>query len=293
NSNLRLPRPQPAIRPSEFPFEVLWQKDDCKHDTYGARPIESNSGRPRMKMAIRNRDGTLEEQERLKKSLPMKQISKKYFENVRPKQWKHAIAVLEDHYPVLTYGAAHWKAEQLLATQLTSKRTHQKKAGGGGHKSKKAKRSAKSGEKDDNSSESDSEEENSEEEEDDGGRREKAATGSKRKRATPSDAPATPAQNIAMNLDPVKRVDANMPPHAIELLDALEKISGSAVLDSGTPSPTVIQFIEHIESADPTAPDIDEDDTNIGWGHYQFTSGGLNCRSALKAWSDIGNVKTA
>lgn len=81
--------------------------------------------------------------------------------------------------------------------------------------------------------------------------------------------------------------------HAIELLDALEKISGSAALNNGTPSSTVIQFIERIESADPTAPDIDEDDTNIGWGHSQFTSGGLTCRSVLQTWSDIGNVQTA
>lgn len=84
----------------------------------------------------------------------------------------------------------------------------------------------------------------------------------------------------------------NMPPHATELLEALQKISDTAALN-GNPSPTALQFIERIEAADPNAPDIDEDDTNIGWGHNQFTSGSLTCRSVLRTWVDIGNVKSA
>lgn len=84
----------------------------------------------------------------------------------------------------------------------------------------------------------------------------------------------------------------NVPPHGVELLEALEKMSKIAALD-GDPSPTALQLIERIESADPNAPDVDEDNTNLGWGHMQFTAGNLTCRSVLRTWEDIGNVKMA
>lgn len=240
---LRTPRPQPAIRPNDLPFEILWQKDDCKLDTGGARPIESNSGHPRMKYAIRNRDGTTidkvyfksiqkavtthvatlvqEEEERLNKSLPLKQIGKKYFESCRSKQWNHVIVVIEDQYPILAYAAAHWKTEQLLTMQLTSRRNHQSKKDGG-HPSKKTKRSAKSSGKEGSSSESESDEGNSEEADNDG-RREKVVAGSKRKRAQstseiPSEIPATPATTVQdttvmdVDLAEPRRQDVEMEP---------------------------------------------------------------------------------
>ncbi len=55
----------------------------------------------------------------------------------------------------------------------------------------------------------------------------------------------------------------------------------------------MIQFIERIESADLTAPDIDEDDTNISWGHSQFTAGSMTCTTVLKTWSEVGDTQTA
>ncbi|KAF8971845.1 hypothetical protein BDZ97DRAFT_1149417 [Flammula alnicola] len=343
------PHTQPTTRPNDLPFEVLWQRDDCKLDKHGARPIKSNSSRPRMKSAIRDKDGTpidkghfktiqksvktqvailiQEEEEQLKRSLPTDKITKTYFESCRAKQWLHAIAVIEDEHPILAYAAAHWKAEQLLTNRLTSRRSHHKKASG--HQSKKMKRSAKGNGRRDGGSET-SEEEDSEEEADEGGSKEKAAAGLKRKRAksvsNPSDMLSTssrplvahgdmttetsettvrPPHALSLSLisvnatyDGLKDIfstmfNKNTLPRAIELLEALEKISGSAALNSGSPSSTVLQFIERIESADPNTPDIDEHDTNIGWGHSQFTSGGLTCRSVLQTWSDIGNVKTA
>ncbi len=61
----------------------------------------------------------------------------------------------------------------------------------------------------------------------------------------------------------------------------------------GDPPSTTVQFIERIEHAHPDAPGIEEDDTNIGWGHWQFTAGGMTCQSVFKTWSDIGGVTMA
>jgi hypothetical protein len=147
------------MRPDDLPFEVLWWRDDCQQDTKGARPAKNNSSRPRMKNAIRERDGTpvdnatykaiqrsvakqvailiQQEEARLNRTLAKDDITKKYFEYRRLRQWRHAIAVIEEEHPVLTYAASHWKTEQLLMNQLTSMRSqHQKKIGG--HTSKKA-----------------------------------------------------------------------------------------------------------------------------------------------------------
>jgi hypothetical protein len=50
----------------------------------------------------------------------------------------------------------------------------------------------------------------------------------------------------------------------------------------------VLAFLKRIESADPNAPDISEDETNANWGHYQFTAGGMTCTTALSTWNEIG-----
>lgn len=99
-----------------------------------------------------------------------------------------------------------------------------------------------------------------------------------------------------MLLDVLLRTFANTPvKHAEDLLNIFEKMKTSqshSNLKSDPPS-TTVQFIERIENANPNAPGIEEDDTNIGWGHWQFTAGGMTCQSILKTWSDIGNVTTA
>lgn len=64
-------------------------------------------------------------------------------------------------------------------------------------------------------------------------------------------------------------------------------------LHNKDPPTTTLRFIERIESANPHTPGIDEDDTNISWGHWQFTAGGITLRSVLKTWSDVGDVPTA
>ncbi len=52
----------------------------------------------------------------------------------------HAIAVLEDEHPVLTYAASHWKTKQLLANKLTTKRSQARNKQTGAVPSKKSKR---------------------------------------------------------------------------------------------------------------------------------------------------------
>lgn len=192
-----IPRPQPPNRPEHFPFEILWDKEDCKVDKLGAQPVQSNNGRPRMKSAIRNKDGTVisktyfrtiqravkkrmatliqEEEERLQTRLPPEKMTKTYFETARAKQWGQMIELLEREHPVLSYAAGNWKTEQLMTNRLTSFRSHKKK---GGQQAKKKKSTTKSSGKPEDSDSSDS----SEEERDEDSENEKIVVSSKRKR---------------------------------------------------------------------------------------------------------------
>lgn len=52
-------------------------------------------------------------------------------------------------------------------------------------------------------------------------------------------------------------------------------------------------LLEYIQSADPNSPDFDEDNKYQGWGHYQFTAGGLNLLSSLTLWQDVGSITFA
>lgn len=61
----------------------------------------------------------------------------------------------------------------------------------------------------------------------------------------------------------------------------------------GETSQNVATLLERIESADPSSPDIDEDNMGQSWGHYQFTAGGLSPSSSLTTWQDVGSVATA
>lgn len=201
---MHTPIPQPDSRPAHLPVEILWSKDDCKEDEFGAKPVQGNDGRPRMQNAIREKDGSLisksvfkaiqqsvikeaanliqDEEARLKRSLPSENIKKSYFEKFRMRHWWHAIAVIEEEHPILTYAAAHWKTVQLLINRLTAIRTSNKKTG---HQSKKTKRPEKSNgapTDDPNGSNSTSEKEGSESWID--GENDNVTTGSKRKRSS-------------------------------------------------------------------------------------------------------------
>jgi hypothetical protein len=53
-----------------------------------------------------------------------------------------------------------------------------------------------------------------------------------------------------------------------------------------------MKFLARLENADPNVPDLSEDDSNAGWGHYQFTAGGLTISSALVSLKSVGNSET-
>ncbi|KAF9459807.1 hypothetical protein BDZ94DRAFT_1324514 [Collybia nuda] len=81
-------------------------------------------------------------------------------------------------------------------------------------------------------------------------------------------------------------------PHLPACLESLQKVSASAAFN-GQPCSMTLALLNQIESADPTAPDINEDDTNLGWGHMQFTASGLTLSTVIRSWENIGNVATA
>ncbi|TEB36665.1 hypothetical protein FA13DRAFT_1893070 [Coprinellus micaceus] len=77
-----------------------------------------------------------------------------------------------------------------------------------------------------------------------------------------------------------------------ELLDRLKTL---AAKDQPIPpvSDIVIAFLSRIEDADPNAPGLSEDDTNLQWGHYQFTASNMTISQVLTSWDSIGGVPIA
>ena len=65
------------------------------------------------------------------------------------------------------------------------------------------------------------------------------------------------------------------------------------VFKQGMLSEQVMTLLEQIQYADLTAPDTDEDNFGISWGHYQFTASGVSPSSLLTSWEDVGNIATA
>lgn len=76
-------------------------------------------------------------------------------------------------------------------------------------------------------------------------------------------------------------------PSLLRAMDALPSF------ELGKTSEKVTTLLERVQSADPSSPDIDEDDKGVSWGHYQFTAGGLSPTSSLISWQDVGSVATA
>jgi hypothetical protein len=65
------------------------------------------------------------------------------------------------------------------------------------------------------------------------------------------------------------------------------------LFQQGKTSENVTTLLERLQSADPGLLDLDEDNTGQGWGHYQFTAGGISPLSVLTSWQDVGSVATA
>jgi hypothetical protein len=73
---------------------------------------------------------------------------------------------------------------------------------------------------------------------------------------------------------------------AIQLLDSLHR---NPSFGGGAPSVNVAQLIDRIENADPSDPELEEDDLGQQWGHAQF-KGWSAC---LCTWQDIGTPDIA
>ncbi|KAH9011010.1 hypothetical protein EDB85DRAFT_2160443 [Lactarius pseudohatsudake] len=73
----------------------------------------------------------------------------------------------------------------------------------------------------------------------------------------------------------------------------LRSMNAQSSFKEGEPSKQVATLLERVQFADPSSPDIDEDNTCQSWGHYQFTAGGISPASSLTNWQEVGNVATA
>lgn len=74
---------------------------------------------------------------------------------------------------------------------------------------------------------------------------------------------------------------------AADLLDAMEK---SPHHFNGLPSDDLLTLISAIETANPNATDISEDETNASWGHRQLSGA---WRNALIKWESVGTCNVA
>jgi hypothetical protein len=61
----------------------------------------------------------------------------------------------------------------------------------------------------------------------------------------------------------------------------------------GEASENVMTLLERLQSADPGSSDLDEDDMHEGWGHGQFTAGGITMSTSLTSWQEVGSIATA
>ncbi|KAI9439700.1 hypothetical protein H4582DRAFT_2075082 [Lactarius indigo] len=73
----------------------------------------------------------------------------------------------------------------------------------------------------------------------------------------------------------------------------LRSMNAQSSFKQSEPSEQVTTLLNRLQFADPSSPEIDEDNTCQGWGHEQFTAGGITLSSSLTSWKEVGNVTTA
>jgi hypothetical protein len=127
---------QPAIRPQQYPFEVLWNLEDCQRDP-DIDIQDSNKSRPSMDRAIRHPDGTMisdSEWSAIKASarrianelsaLPdtsrqsRMRKTKTFYRTHHAREWTNAIMRLEAEQPHLRLCSSNWKADHVLGNSL-------------------------------------------------------------------------------------------------------------------------------------------------------------------------------
>lgn len=129
---------QPASRPDQYPFAVLWCLDDCKHDN-NCKISTGNDSRPAMNTAVRNPDGSSitdgvwdaiksssrQVAQSLLSMIPTgreahRSQTKKFFKTSYSNEWSQCITHIEQLQPLLQLCASHWKAEHVLGGTLAS-----------------------------------------------------------------------------------------------------------------------------------------------------------------------------
>ncbi|RXW16845.1 hypothetical protein EST38_g9005 [Candolleomyces aberdarensis] len=77
---------------------------------------------------------------------------------------------------------------------------------------------------------------------------------------------------------------------AVKLLQAFAEVEPPPCVE---PSADVVALYERICDADPNSDSFLEEDTNEGWGHWQYTAGGLNVKRAVSSWNAVGSIDVA
>ncbi|KAJ3476910.1 hypothetical protein NLI96_g10825 [Meripilus lineatus] len=75
--------------------------------------------------------------------------------------------------------------------------------------------------------------------------------------------------------------------------DVLSSMKMSPSFSTGEPSPSALELLNNIQSADPHPDLYSEDDHGASWGHAQYTSGSLTLTTVLLSWASLGSVDTA
>ncbi|EGO22821.1 hypothetical protein SERLADRAFT_439590 [Serpula lacrymans var. lacrymans S7.9] len=113
--------PQP--RPDQYPFEILWEFDDCKKDK-DAGLTAQNPARPAIERATTIKATTRVAQNKLEQ-LPLPKCrsqkwSRNYYLSAYPAQWAAIIQEMDQQQPLLALCSNHWKAEHVLGQMLRS-----------------------------------------------------------------------------------------------------------------------------------------------------------------------------
>lgn len=130
---------QPAIRPPEYPFEILWSLEDSKNDIDVASS-DGNMSRPAMGRVIRHRNGdSISDGEysaikatahalayRLNQlplpsgrpALKNQARTMRFYKKNMVHDWDRAVADAENQQELLALCSAHWKAEHVLKAAL-------------------------------------------------------------------------------------------------------------------------------------------------------------------------------
>ncbi|KAF5309664.1 hypothetical protein D9611_014040 [Ephemerocybe angulata] len=82
--------------------------------------------------------------------------------------------------------------------------------------------------------------------------------------------------------------------NVVTLMDRLKVLSDNPDrYPPEEPESRVVEYTVRIETADPNSATYSEEETNIGWGHYQFTAGDLKISTVLTSWKAVGAVSIA